>query len=314
MSGCGPGPNGDPGSRSFFAFGADVVQRHIRTSWSAGRDHWSQPIFGEATSAIIIVGGSPPLDWHCRCSDWPPPEGHIAALCGHHFALTFPLASPYRFIFVTPREQPTRWLARRATAFFRRWRRESLCSMNGARCSGLCRRSRATYWNFGLNIASANRGRVNAARRRTGSKAAGLGRARRFSSRPDEDQPCSRLRCQLCRVSHCGKNRMLVAATLGPLGKSGWIACGFVRVHRFAAASNRTKVAALTADAIGYLEISLLDDATVAGSRRYRAGLSEGAIPLAARPELFNFSQKACGFIAPLYRAACSRQRPVPFD
>ncbi|WP_442955232.1 LytTR family DNA-binding domain-containing protein [Parasphingorhabdus sp.] len=39
---------------------------------------------------------------------------------------------------------------------------------------------------------------------------------------------------------------------------------------------NRTKVAALTPTRSGDFEISLLDGRTVTGSRRYRAGLSEG--------------------------------------
>lgn len=226
--------------------------------------HWSQPILWEATSAIIIVALAPLIG--IAVQRWPLRKDNIAAFAVIHFALTFPFSLAHiGFIFVT-RETAYQMVGARygffddgvAITLLYEWRKDVLVYAAIA----------ATYWIFDY-IAERNR----AASSPPADDRIKLqdGGAAVFLS-PDE---ISHVEAAGNYVEfHTAEKSHLVRGTLASW-EERLIACGFVRVHR-SRLVNRTKVAALTPTRSGDFEISLLDGRTVAGSRRYRAGLSEG--------------------------------------
>ena len=226
--------------------------------------HWSQPILWEATSAIIIVALAPLIG--IAVQRWPLRKDNIAAFAVIHFALTFPFSLAHiGFIFVT-RETAYQMVGARygffddgvAITLLYEWRKDVLVYAAIA----------ATYWIFDY-IAERNR----AASSPPADDRIKLqdGGAAVFLS-PDE---ISHVEAAGNYVEfHTAAKSHLVRGTLASW-EERLIARGFVRVHR-SRLVNRTKVAALTPTRSGDFEISLLDGRTVAGSRRYRSGLSEG--------------------------------------
>ncbi|MBQ0770409.1 LytTR family DNA-binding domain-containing protein [Parasphingorhabdus sp.] len=226
-------------------------------------DHWSEPILWEATSAIIIVALAP-LIGHAM-QRWPFREGNLPAFLLIHFGLTIPFALVHiGFIFVT-RETAYRLFGARygffddgvAITLLYEWRKDVLVYAAIA----------ATYWIFSY-IAERNRA---------------------ASSPPTDD----RIRLQdggaavflapedISQVEaagnyvefHTAEKSHLVRGTLASW-EERLTARGFVRVHR-SRLVNRSKIAELRPTRSGDFEIALMDGRTVAGSRRYRAGLSE---------------------------------------
>lgn len=225
--------------------------------------HWSQPILWEVTSAIVIVALAPLIG--LAVQRWPLRKDNIAAFAAIHFALTFPFSLAHiGFIFVT-RETAYRLFGGRygffddgvAITLLYEWRKDVLVYAAIA----------ATYWIFGY-IAERNRVASSPpADDRIQLQDSG---AAIFLS-PDD---ISHVEAAGNYVEfHTAARSHLVRGTL-----SSWeqrlVARGFVRVHR-SRLVNRSKIAALTPTRSGDIEISLLDGRTVAGSRRYRAQLSD---------------------------------------
>jgi hypothetical protein len=225
--------------------------------------HWSQPILWEVTSAIIILALAPLIG--IAVQRWPLRKDNIAAFAVIHFALTFPFSLAHiGFIFVT-RETAYKMVGARygffddgvAITLLYEWRKDVLVYAAIA----------ATYWIFDY-IAERNR----AASSPPADDRIKLqdGGAAVFLS-PDD---ISHVEAAGNYVEfHTAEKSHLVRGTLASC-EERLIARGFVRVHR-SRLVNRTKVAALTPTRSGDFEISLLDGRTVAGSRRYRAQLTE---------------------------------------
>lgn len=225
--------------------------------------HWSQPILWEVTSAIVIVALAPFIGHAVR--RWPLRKDNIAAFAIIHFALTIPFSLAHiAFIFVT-RETAYKLFGARygffddgvAITLLYEWRKDVLVYAAIA----------ATYWTFDF-IADRNR-LASSPPADDRIKLQDSGAAIFLS--PDE---ISHVEAAGNYVEfHTIARSHLVRGTLASW-EARLIERGFVRVHR-SRLVNRRKIAALTPTRSGDVEISLLDGRTLAGSRRYRAGLDE---------------------------------------
>ncbi|ASK88668.1 LytTr DNA-binding domain protein [Sphingorhabdus sp. SMR4y] len=226
-------------------------------------DHWTEPILWEVTSAIIIVALAPLVGRAMQ--RWPFREGNLPGFLIIHFGLTIPFAMVHiGFIFVTREIAYQAYGARYgffddgvAITLLYEWRKDVLVYAAIA----------ATYWTFNY-IAERNRAATSPPaddRIRLQDGGASLYLA------PDD---ISHVEAAGNYVEfHAGEQSHLVRGTLASW-EERLVAHGFVRVHR-SRLVNRSKIIALTPTRSGDFAIALLDGRTVAGSRRYRAGLSE---------------------------------------
>ena len=226
-------------------------------------DHWIEPILWEGTSAIIIIAIAPFVGYAMQ--KWPPRAGHLVVFSLIHIGLTIPFALAHiLFIFVT--RETAYWAFGARYGFFDdgvaitllyEWRKDVLAYAAIA----------ATYWTLNY-IAERNRAASSPPtddriRLQDGGAAVFLA---------PEDISHVEAAGNYVEFHSDGKSH-LVRGTLASW-EERLTAHGFVRVHR-SRLVNRSKIAALTPTRSGDFTIALLDGHTVAGSRRYRAGLSE---------------------------------------
>jgi len=227
-------------------------------------DHWIEPVLWETSSAMIIIGLAPFVGWAMR--RWPFREDRIATSALVHFGLTVPFALAHVvFIFAT-REAAYRAFGARygffddgvAITLLYEWRKDVLVYAAVA----------ATYWVY--NFAAARRHAASAPL---------------ADDRIEVKDGATALYLAPSDISHveaAGNYVEFHTATRTHLVRgtlASWEAQltprGFVRVHR-SRLVNRSKIIAQRPTQSGDIEISLENGRTIAGSRRYRAQLSDG--------------------------------------
>lgn len=223
-------------------------------------DYWIEPVVWETSSAIVIIGLAPLIGSAMR--HWPPRADSLPTFLLTHLCLTIPFALAHIMAIFVMRESAY-WAVGARYGFFDdgvaitllyEWRKDVLVYAAIA----------ATYWVFQY-IAERHGAKTPADERievRDGGAAMFL------------------LPSDITHVEaagnyvefHTAKKTHLVRGTLASW-EARLTARGFIRVHR-SRLVNRAKIAALKPTPSGDVEISLVDERTVMGSRRYRTLLT----------------------------------------
>lgn len=224
-------------------------------------DHWIEPVVWEASSAIVIIGLAPLIGRAMR--HWPPQADKLPAFLLIHLGLTIPFGLAHILAIFMMRESAY-WAVGARYGFFDNgvaitllyeWRKDVLVYAAIA----------ATYWVF--RYVAERRGAKTPVDERIEVRDGG---AAIFLSPSD----ITHVEAAGNYVEfHTAKKTHLVRGTLASW-EARLTARGFIRVHR-SRLVNRTKIAALKPTPSGDVEISLVDERTILGSRRYRALLTE---------------------------------------
>lgn len=226
---------------------------------------WWEPWLWELTSAVVIVGMAPLIGMAVR--RWTPTRDNLIRPALIHFGLTAPFAAIH-VIFIWLIREGFYWVAHNHYGFFDdgvalvsfyEWRKDVLSYATIA----------ATYWIFdyiaGRKAASAQPPADERIEVRDGGGAV-------FLSPTD----VTHVEAAGNYVEfHTAAKTHLVRGTLASW-EARLVARGFIRVHR-SRLVNRAKITALKPTPSGDMEITLSENRTVLGSRRYRAVLTPAA-------------------------------------
>lgn len=231
---------------------------------SASETRWFEPVFWEATSAIVIVSLAPLVGLATR--RWPPREDNLLRFGLTHFALTIPFSAAHVIAIFALRESAY-WAVGAYYGFFDEdgvlgtfiyeWRKDILTYAAIA--------SLYAWYQHRAERPPAPSPEDERIEIRDGASAVFL-------------TPADVLVLEAAGnyvEFHTAARAYLVRGTL-----AAWEAQlaerGFVRVHR-ARIVNRSRIRAVKPTASGDVEITLDDERVVAGSRRYRDALEASA-------------------------------------
>lgn len=230
---------------------------------------WWEPFVWEITSAVIIVAMAPAIGWAMR--RWPFTRDSLVRPALIHLGLTIPF-SAIHIVAIFALRNLIYWLAGGLYGFFDdgvglvafyEWRKDVLSYSAIA----------AFYWVFhyieARRAAAADAARANAGDQRIEIRDGG---AAVFLAAHDilfVEAAGNYIEFHTAARTH------LVRGTLAEW-ETRLAARGFVRVHR-SRLVNRARIASIKPTPSGDVEITLDDARTLAGSRRYRAGLEQTA-------------------------------------